>query len=248
MIMAKKTLTDQKITLLAKKREVFGKKLKALRKTGILPANIYGEGFTSRSLTVGEIDFNRLFKKAGETHVVYAAIEGEAEEVPVLIHAVQRHPVTHSILHIDLRKVDLKKKLETEVPIKIIGESEAVAQSKGDMQTLFDSVLVEALPEEIPSEIEIDISVLKEVNDEIKVKDITATKDFTVKDDPEKVIVRITEHKEEELTPQTEAVETVITEEKAPEEGATEGEAAKPTDAEGKKEEEKPEAEEKPAA
>lgn len=243
--MAKKPHTDQKITLVAKKREVFGKKLKALRKIGVLPANIYGEGFTSRAITVGKIDFNRLLKKAGETHVVYTAIGDEAEEIPVLIHAVQRHPVSNSILHIDLRKVDLKKKLETEVPVKIIGESEAVTQSKGDMQTLFDSVLVEALPEKIPSEIEIDITVLKEVNDEIKVKDIKATDDFTVKDDPEKVLVRITEHKEEELTPQTEAVETEITEEKPVE--TAEGEAA-PTEGEGKKEEAKPEAEEKPAA
>lgn len=244
--MAKKThASDEKIILTAQKRVLFGKKLGALRKQGSYPANISGEGFTSTAITVAGTAFNKLAKKAGETHVVFVAVEGDAKEIPVLIHHIQHHPITHAVLHIDLRKVDLLKKIETEVPLKIIGESEAVAQSKGDLQTLENSILVEALPEEIPSEIEIDISVLKEVNDEIKVSDIKATKDFVVKDDAEKVLVRITEHKEEELTPQTEAVETIITEEKAPEEGA-EGEAAKPE--EGAKEEAKPDAEEKPAA
>lgn len=248
--MTKKTAGEQKLVISAQKRDIFGKKLKALRKKGSLPANIYGEGFTSKAIFVKDIEFHKLLKKAGETHVVYIAVEGEPEEIPVLVHNVQTHPVIDNILHIDLRKVDLKKKLETEVPIKISGESEAVTQNRGVLQTLADTVLVEALPEEIPSELEIDISVLKEINEEIKVKDIKTKGNFTIKDDPEKTLVRITEHKEEELTPQTETVETEITEEKAAE--AVEGEAPPageaPVEGEKTEAEKKPDAEEKPTS
>lgn len=241
--MSNKSKSEQKYEITASKRTVFGKKLKQFRKDGFLPANIYGEGFKSQSVSLKAAEFYKLYKKAGETHIVYVPIESDKEALPVLIHNVQKHPVTNDILHIDLRKVDLAKKLETAVPVKLIGQSDAVLQKTGVLQTISDSVLVEALPEHIPSEIEIDISVLKQVNDEIKIKDLKANKDYAFKDDPEKTVVRITEHKEEEVTPQTEAVETEVTEQKA------EGEEVAAAEGEEKKEEEKktePQAAEKP--
>lgn len=214
-------------TLNATKRTELGKKVKKLRTEGKIPANIYGEGFTSQAVTVEGPLFQKLFKKAGETQIVYVTVEGAKEALPVLIHNVQYHPLSHQMLHADLRKVDLTKKIETEVPVQIIGESEAVISKNGVLQTLSDTVLVEALPDHIPHEIVIDISILKEINDEIKIKDLKVSGDYVFKDDIEKSIVRITEHKEEEVTPQTEAPETEITEQKAEGEEATEGEEAK---------------------
>lgn len=222
-----KAKSDQKIELKAEKRTVFGKKLKKLRRDGLLPANIYGENFASQAVTIPAIDFYKTFKKAGETHIVYLTVKGENQALPVLIHNVQRHPVNHNILHFDLRKVDLQKKLETEVPIKLVGESDAIVQKKGVLQTISDSVVIEALPQHIPSAIEVDITVLKEVNDEVKVKDLKTSAEFAFKEDPEKTIVRITEHKEEETAPQIEAVAPEITGEKpAKGEAVAEGEAA----------------------
>ena len=227
------TKKDQAYELAVQKREVFGKKLNKIRKEGLIPGNIYGESFKSQAVTANLINFHKIFKKAKETQVVYLKLDANKDTIPVLIHNVQYHPIDNKVLHIDFRKVDLQKKIETEVPVKFTGESEAVNQKKGVLQTISDTLLVEALPDKIPSEIEVDISGLTEVNDQIQVKALKSSTDYTFKDDPEKTIVRITEHKEEETAPQTEAPTTEVTEQK--EEGevtAEEGKAAteKPTE------------------
>lgn len=227
--MTKKNKSDDKLYLKVTKREVFGKKLKKLRKDGLLPGNIFGEEFKSQAVAVPIKDFLHTYKKAHETHVVYLMLA--SAEIPVLMQNLQKHPITDTLLHIDFRKVNLLKKIETAVPVKFIGESEAVAQNKGILLTLAESIMIEALPDKIPDSIEIDISRLKELNDEIKVSDLATSADFIFKDEAEKVIVRISQHKEEELTPQVAAPENVeITEEKAPvgeEEASGEGEKEK---------------------
>ena len=190
-----KKTTKTKTLLEVQKRDLFGKKLKALRKTGMLPGNIFGEDIESIAVMLPLISFKGAFKKSGETQIVYLQL-GDVE-MPVLMQNLQLHPLTGYPLHIDFRKVNLKKKIETEVPVKLVGESEAVSQNKGILLNMAESVLVEALPENIPQEIEIDLAVLKELDDQVAVKDLKATADFVFKDDPEKVIVRITEHKEE---------------------------------------------------
>lgn len=211
--MAKKPQSSDKFYLNVIKRDVFGKKLNKIRREGFLPGNIFGEGFKSQSVSLPIKDFLHTFKRAHETHVVYLKLD--KEEIPVLIQHLQRHPVTDILLHVDFRKVNLSKKIETEVPIKLIGESAAVTQNKGILLTLAESIMIEALPDKIPDAIEIDISHLKELNDEIKISDLISSTDFTFKDEAGKVIVRISQHKEEELTPQVAAPETVeITEEK----------------------------------
>lgn len=213
----------EKNFLTVTKREVFGKKLGKLRKQGLVPGNIYGEKFESTAVQVNFKDFVKTFKKAGETQIVYVKIEDQ--ELPILIQNLQKHPLTNQLLHVDFRKVNLNKKIETEVPVKLIGESDAVLQSKGILLTISDSVLVEALPQEIPAEIEIDISILKELGDEILVSSLKPTGNFIFKDDPEKVIARISEHKEESIEVQVATPDAVeITTEKKEEETSEEKE------------------------
>lgn len=207
---------DTRLHLKAQKREILGKKVKKLRSGGQLPANVYGEGLTSNALTIDTIEFSKLYRKAGETGVIYVGLD--KEELPVLIHRIQRHPVGGHILHVDFRNVNLKKKIEAQVPVHIIGESEAVAKKGGVLLHLEETLSVEALPDRLPSNIEIDISTLSEIGAEIKVADLKKSADFEFKDEPEKLIVRITEHKEEEVTPQVEAVPVEV-EGEAPAEG-----------------------------
>lgn len=209
--------TADKLTLEVKKRDIFGKKLKALRKQGILPANIFAEDIKSQAININTKEFNKIYRKAGETQIVYLVLNNE--ELPVLIQNAQKHPVTDAFLHVEFRKVNLAKKLEIEAPVKFIGESDAVVQNKGVILTLTETLLVEALPNAIPKTIEVDISSLKELNDEIKVKNLTPVGDYIFKDSPEKVIVRISQHKEESVeTTQVAAPESVeVTTEKADE-------------------------------
>ena len=225
--------TKEKLALSTEKRSVFGKKLKKMRHENILPANIYGTDFKSLAVSTKFKDFIKVYKTAKETGVIYLSIDNK--EIPVLIKNIQLHPVSHLILHVDFRKIDLKKKIETEVPIKIIGESEAVTQKEGVLLTLSDKLVVEALPEDIPQNFVIDISILKDIGQEIKVKDIKITEKFEIKDDAEKVIVSVTAHKEESITPETETEAPEITTEAPPKEGEeAEGKTAEETETKAK--------------
>ena len=226
MIKSKK----DKLQLTVFARDIFGKKLKSLRKEQKIPANIYGEEFKSQAIWIPKLDFMKTYKLAGETQVVY--LDLDKTELPTLIDMVQKHPISNDILHIDFKKVSLKKKIETSVPVLFVGESEAVEKKKGDMMTVKDEVMVRALPDAIPSQIEIDISVLIEVDDEIKIENIAPIQDVEFIDPIDSVIVRINEHKEESVEPETTAETPEITEEK-------EGEEVEETEGENSSSEEK---------
>ena len=201
-----------KVTLLVKSRELTGKKAKKLRREGLVLANIYGPEFKSQAVSVNLKKFIQTYKTAKQTGVVYISLD--QKEVPVLIKNVQRHPVTDVILHVDLRKIDLKKKIQTEVPVKVVGTSEAVSQKAGVLLIQSESLLVEALPEDIPHEIEVDITTIKDIGQEIKVSDLKKSDRYEVKTQSEKVIVGVVAHKEESVTPDTAAAAApeVITE------------------------------------
>lgn len=204
----------EELKLTVEERKVFGKKVKKLRREGVLPANIFGREIKSQAVMLPVSDFRRVFTKAGGTQIVFLQIKGKKKELPVLIQNVQKHPITGFFLHADFRQVSLKKKITTKVPVKFVGQSEAVNQNKGVLLTLTESLEVEAMPGSIPKLIEVPISSLKELNDEIKVKDIKTGKDYSFKDNPEKVIVRIAPHKEETTKPEAGVPEAAKEEEK----------------------------------
>lgn len=216
MARSKKTLPT-KITLETQSRSITGKKVKQLRYQGLIPANIFGPSFNSASISVNERDFTNVYKMAHETGIVYLNLG--KDNIPTLIRNIQHHPVTQKILHVDFRKIDLKQKIEAAVPIELIGESAAVSQLSGVLLRQHDHLTIEALPEDIPQNIQIDISVIKNLGEEIKVKDISKSTKFLIKEDLDMVIVSVIAHREESVTPETAAaVPEVITEEKQPEE------------------------------
>lgn len=217
--------TSTKITLQATPRTIFGKKVRALRKTGAIPANIFGKGFKSQAVTLAPKEFSTAYKMAGATGLMYVELEGKS--IPTLLADVQYHPSADSIIHVDLRKVDLTIKTQANVPVKFIGESVAVSQKNGVLITQMDHVTVEALPANIPHDLEVDISILTEIGNEIKVSSLPKSADYEVLDDPERTIVSVTEHVEEvvEVQTTTEAPEILTAKPDAEGEGAEGGDA-----------------------
>ncbi|MDA1316503.1 MAG: 50S ribosomal protein L25 [bacterium] len=211
-------------------RTVMGKANKSHRKEGFLPGNIFGKDFTSTAVSVNMKDFTTTFKKAGETSVVYLQLDGK--EIPTLIGDLYYHPVTETILHADFRKVNLKQKVEAQVPFVFIGESEAVEKKNGVLLTQAEHMTVSALPADIPHSIEINLEKLAEIGDSIRISDLATSSSYEIMDDPEKTIVSVTEHKEEEIEPETtsEAPE-IIGEGEVAEEGS-ETEDTKPSEKE----------------
>jgi len=227
--MKKSTAKSDKLILNVESRKIFGKKLNRVRNLGLLPANIYGTDFKSQSISTNLKDFIKTYRVAKETGVIYLTLN--KEEIPTLIKNVQRHPVTDVFLHVDFRKIDLAKKIETEVPVKTVGISEAVSQKGGVLLIQTEILLVEALPQDIPHQIEIDVSLIKEIGQEIKVADLLKSDKYQIKTASEKVIVSVIAHKEESVTPETTvAAPEIITE--APEEGGVAETAAPATEEE----------------
>ncbi|MFA6532953.1 MAG: 50S ribosomal protein L25 [Patescibacteria group bacterium] len=230
--MKKSNVSSGKVSLKAESRTVFGKKLNKVRKQGLVPGNIFGPDFKSKSISVVYKELVKTYKQVGETGIVYITVD--KENIPVLIKTIQKHPLSSSLLHVDFRKIDLLKKIETNVPVKTIGVSEAVTQKAGVLLLQSDTLLVEALPEDIPSSIDVDISIIKEIGQEIKVADLKKSDKYVVKTPVEKVIVAVIAHKEESIVPETAvAAPEIITEAaKEGEEAPAEGGEKKPASAE----------------
>ena len=216
--------------LIANTRTLFGRKTKQLRKKGIIPANIFGKKIKSLAIELESGVLLDTMRKAGETGLIHLKIKGDNAVHPVLVSGYAQDPVTDSMLHVDFHEVDLKQKTTATVPLKAVGESEAV---KGGMVlVMFKNELeVEALPTDLPDSIEVDISSLTEVGSTILAKDL--------KFDRSKVTVEIGDE-EPIATIQEPAKEEVV--EAAPSEGEAPADAAKPAEGEAKADAPAPEA------
>lgn len=180
----------EKYQLKAKKRTIVGRKVKQLRKQGLLPGNIYGNKIKSQAVEILVGDFKQIFRKAGETKIVDLML-GDKDTHPVLIHNVQVDPLTGNPLHSDFYQVNLKEKVKTEVPLTLVGSSPAVAQKLGLLLQTLNDVEVEALPTDLPEKIEIDVTSLTVLDQELKVSDLKLPKGITVLTDPNLGVVKI---------------------------------------------------------
>lgn len=214
--------------LKVEKREVLGKKIKKLRKEGILPANIYGKDLESLAVQLPYKEFETVYKQVGETGLVDVLVDGKTR--PVLIHNVQVNHMKKLTLHADFFQVNLKEKVKTMIPIAITGEAKAVSQNIGLLMQQISEIEVEALPEDLPEKIEVDIENLAEIDQQILVSDIATPNGVTILTDGGQVIVKIAElvSKEAEEQAQQEA--------QASETAAQEGETATPAEGEKSKE------------
>jgi large subunit ribosomal protein L25 len=178
-------------------REIKGKKVKSLRREGIIPINLYGPNMDSISLQAEISVLRQLINKAGRNALISLKIEGDKKTKQVMLRDVQRDALNGKLLHVDLFQVDMSHKLRVEVPILFVGVSPA-AKGKGNMLIEnLASLHVEALPADIPQHIEVDISVLVTLGQAIHVRDLKVDEKAVVLNDPGQIIVKIMEAKVE---------------------------------------------------
>ena len=109
------------IILNTEKRETYGKKLRSLRKKGILPIHVYGPGMESIALQSDTISVLKVLQEAGRTNPV-KIVDSEKEHT-TLVRNVDQHPATGELQHVDFMRVDENKAIEVEVPVVLIGEA-----------------------------------------------------------------------------------------------------------------------------
>ena len=178
-----------KHTLSGTKRTIVGKKVKVIRSQGLLPATVYGKNTKPVTISITLLDFQKLYREAGETGLIELSIENQVH--PVLIHRVQLHPVSRAILHVELHEVDLKEKVHAEIPVECEGEPNAIKEKLGVLLTLIDHVEVEALPTNLPEKLVIDITHLAAVDDQIVVGELAIPQNVTLLTDPTVIVVKI---------------------------------------------------------
>lgn len=209
-------------------RTVLGRKVKNLRKEGLLPATIYGHNFEPVSIQFINKELEKIFEEVGESGLVELTVG--SEKYPVIFRNPQYHPVFDSLVHIDCYKVNLKEKITATVPIELVGESSAVKLGNVLIEVTGE-VEVEALPADLPEKIEVDISKLENVDDAITAADLNIDKSkVEIKTNADQIIVKIEEPRAEEEPVVTETVapgEVPATAQKSPEEIAAKEKAEK---------------------
>ena len=138
------------LTLSVDKRVVTGKKVSLLRREGITPLHLYGNGIDSQSLQCNTALISKVINEAGTNIPVNLQVEGETSENICFVREVQYHPVTDRLVHVDFMKVDINKPVRAEVPVIVEGLSPAVRNMGGTLLQPLPTVTVEALPMDIP--------------------------------------------------------------------------------------------------
>lgn len=211
----------ERVELKVTPREVFGKKVRALRREGITPASIYGNKIESQAVQAPSDELLRVLRAAGRSEIVYITLDG-GDARPTFVHDIQRNPITDVILHVDFLQIDLSKKLKIEVPLHIEGTPPAVETYQGILVQSLDHVTVETLPISVPSYIVADVSSLEEIDSALHVSDLTLPEGVEMVTDGEQLIAKVAPP----------AVEKIVEEEEF-EEGAEEGEEGAEEGAEG---------------
>lgn len=179
----------EKAVLKATKRTVTGRKVKALRKKGLLPANVYGKKVTSCAIELPLTEFSHVYTRVHETGLIDLTVDGEKK--PVLIHHVQYDPVIHTPLHVDFFQVDLKEKVTAKIPVELTGEAQAVKDKVGVLLTLLTEIEIEALPGDLPEKISVPVEKLAVIDEAVRVCDLTIASGVKVLTDPASEIVKV---------------------------------------------------------
>ena len=182
------------MTILQAKNRDDSKNLDSIRAEGGIPAVFYGGKKETGSVVIDGRQFEKVYNEAGESHTI--ALDVEGSKVDVLIHEVQRHPVSNMPIHIDFLVVDMNKPIEVAVELTFVGESGA-EKLGGTIVKVMHEVEVRALPNAIPNSIEVNLEKLESMDSVIHLKDLVLPKGVEFMADSESVVASVAVQKEE---------------------------------------------------
>jgi len=199
------------LILNAKIRKNVGKRVKSLRKNGILPATLYGPKTKNLALEINSKEFEKILKEVGETAFLTLQIEGQKKKYEVLVKEIQRESLSEKPIHVDFYQPPLKEKISTIVPLLFEGESPAIKEMSGTLVKNFSEIEIKSFPRDIPKEIKVDISILKTFEDKILVENLELPKGIEILRDKKDIVAFISppEKIEEEKRPAEEVKEKV---------------------------------------
>ena len=192
------------VELQAATRETLGKKVRFLRREGIIPAHVFGHSIDSLAIQCDKLQLQHALAQAGRTRLISLKLDKARRPRNVLAREIQRDPRTGKVVHVDFYQVRMEEKTRVEVPIVLAGEAPALRLKENMLANDLTSLTIECLPDEIPAAVEVDISSLTEAEQSIRVRDIRLDDAISVLNDPELVVAKISAKamkvEEEEVT------------------------------------------------
>jgi len=204
----------KQIELRVTSREILGKKVRFLRRQGIIPLHLFGHNVESIALQCDEAELKRALAQAGKTRLISLKLDKGKKPRNVVVREVQRDMRTDGLLHVDLYQIKMTEKIKVEVPVVVVGEAPALKSKENMLLQELNSLTVECLPNEIPANVKVDISSLTERDQAIRVENVILGKEVAILNDPELVVVKIGSRPKEKVE-EVVAVEAVEAEEAA---------------------------------
>ena len=178
-------------------RNIFGRKVKDLRQQGLIPAELYGHGLKNLHFSLPTKDFKKILKEADESTVINLITEDQ-KTLPVMIHEIKTDSLSGEILNVDFYQVKLTEKIRVHIPLEFIGEAPAVKTLGGILVKTLQAIEVEALPNDLPHKLEIDLSKLAEIGQSISAKDLKLNDKVKIFVNPETIIATVVAAQKEE--------------------------------------------------
>ena len=180
----------ERVELQSSSRTVEGKQVKKLRNEGLIPAVIFGPDTPAKMIQAPERAVDKALRQAGSM-LINLFIDQEAQPRAVLVRAVQRHPLTSRLQHVDFYQVRMTEKVKTSIPIHFVGESPLVESGEVLLNPQMSQLEVECLPGDLQDQIVVDISSLVSIRDSILVGDLALPPGITALDDLDNVVVSL---------------------------------------------------------
>ena len=206
----------KQIELRATSRGILGKKVRFLRRQGIIPLHLFGHSVESIALQCDEAQLKGVLAHAGKTRLISLKLDKGKKPRNVMVREVQRDRRTDGLLHVDLYQIKMTEKIRVEIPVVVVGEAPALKSKENMLLQELNSLTVECLPNEIPTSVKVDLSSLTEREQAIRVENVILGKEVTILNDPELVMVKIGSRPKEKVEEVAEAVEAVEAPEETP--------------------------------
>jgi len=196
-------MAKEEVLINAQKRNVTGKQVKALRRQGLLPGVIYGRHIEAFPIQMDAHDASLILDKLTASSLITINVDGE--KYNVLMRDRQRDVIFGDLLHVDFLVVSLTEKLRATIELKLVGEAPVADNPEVVVTQVLNAIEIEALPQDLPEVIEVDISTLETVDDEITVADLDLGEKITILTDPNEAIVSVGYVAQEEVAEEEEA-------------------------------------------
>ena len=198
-------MAKEEVLINAEKRNVTGKQVKALRRQGLLPGVIYGRHIEAFPIQMDAHDASLILDKLTASSLITIDVDGE--KFNVLMRDRQRDVIFGDLLHVDFLVVSLTEKLRATIELKLVGEAPVADNPEVVVTQVLNDIEIEAFPQDLPEVIEVDISTLETVDDEITVADLDLGEDIAILTDPNETIVSVGYVAQEEIAEEEEAEE-----------------------------------------